>query len=271
VAERALFDVPWLGGRTARQWRSAIGELDAAFPWETLQPERWSDADRLHVQLTWTEAAFNEWCTAAAMAQLVQAMVQAGAPLDLVGVASTFIPEELLHVELCARIAMTAGGGAPVLYDPDDLALDLDPGLSPLQRASDLVIRVCCVGEAFSLPMLAGTMRATPHPLMKAVLTRIVRDEAPHGQLGWDWMAWLGPALDDVERTRLAAVATDALLHVRDRFPAVRPARSAADEAHHLELGSLGPVAWRTQAEQALDEVVRRLGEHGVAVVLDAA
>ena len=41
-----------------------------------------------------------------------------------------------------------------------------------LQVATELVVRVCCVGEAFSLPMLAGSRSAASHPVTRAVLDR---------------------------------------------------------------------------------------------------
>jgi hypothetical protein len=50
--------------------------------------------------------------------QLVEAMGVANAPLELWTIACSFAPEDLLHVELCSRIAMEFGGGAPIVYDP---------------------------------------------------------------------------------------------------------------------------------------------------------
>src|SRR5690606_14906120 len=120
------------------------------------------------------------FCTATAMGQLVAVMGRASVPIDLWGIASSFALEELLHVELCSRVAMRLGGGAPIVYDPDDLVLEFEDELTPLQQANELIVRLCCVGEVFSLPMLAGSMRAASNPLTKAVLEQIVRDESMH-------------------------------------------------------------------------------------------
>src|SRR5262249_17464725 len=138
-------------------------------------------------------------------------MLAAKAPIDLVGMASDFIADEILHVELTSRIAMELDGGAPIEVDFETLGPAPPSHATPLQRASDLAIRLCCVSEAFSLPMLAGVMRSAAHPLTHAVLEVIVRDEAPHGRLGWLYLDWVAERMDDAERKRLAAAALETL------------------------------------------------------------
>lgn len=73
------------------------------------------------------------------------------------------------------------------------------------------MVRLCCVGEAFSIHMLAGCLASAAHPLTRAVLERIVQDEAPHGRLGWLYLDWIVDDLDDAERKRLARVALEAI------------------------------------------------------------
>ena len=58
--------------------------------------------------------------------------------------------------------------------------------LASTGRLAELVVRVCCVGEAFSLPMLAGAKLRAACPLTRAVLETIVEDEAAHGRLPVD-------------------------------------------------------------------------------------
>src|SRR4051794_8195753 len=72
------------------------------------------------------------------------------------------------------------GGGAPIPFSPDGLGVKLDPALDPRQRANELVLRLCCVGEAFSFPMLAAGLEGVRHALVREVLERVVRDEALH-------------------------------------------------------------------------------------------
>src|SRR5690606_13022518 len=125
-------------------------------------------------RVSWTEAAYNEYCTAAAFSELLGALLAAKAPVDLVGMASDFVADEILHVELTSRVAMELGGGAPYEIDFEDLHRRPAAELTPLQRANELVVHVCCVGEAFSLPMLASAFGSATHPLTRAVLERIV-------------------------------------------------------------------------------------------------
>jgi hypothetical protein len=205
-----LFELDWMGGAAAahvRRRRPGIDDL----PWGTLDAAAYPEALVDRARLSWTEGAFSEYCTAAAFAELVRALLAVAAPIDLVGMAADFVADELLHVELNARMAAELGGGAPYLVELDKLAPVTDPLLTPLQRASELAVRISCVGEAFSAPLLIATTRAAAHPLTRAVLARIARDEPPHARIGLLYLAWAGDRLDDAERQRLAAVALDEL------------------------------------------------------------
>jgi hypothetical protein len=143
----------------------------------------------------------------------------------------------------------------------------------PRMRAAELAVRYCCVGEAFSVPMLAGTMRAATHPLTRAVLERIVQDEAPHAQLGWLFLEWADGWLDDEQRSALAGVALDALMSY---LPAYRDLRSKRDgeytsEGYRLSdvhaLGWMDSEAYAALArESVLHDVVAPLGRRGIAV-----
>ena len=78
------------------------------------------------------------------------------------------------------------------------------------------MIRIFCVGEAISIPLLRGTMKASKHPLPRAVLGRIVRDEAAHGVFGWVFLDWALPQIhDERDRAHLLATANDAVVHVQ--------------------------------------------------------
>lgn len=261
-----LFELAAVGGRAGRLWQKAAGELDHAFDWASLDPTGWHPELVERGRLGWTENAFNEHCTAAAMGQLLEVMVQANVPVDLVGMASTFVLDEVVHVELCARVAMRLGGGAPIRYDAEDLHHDFEPGLSPLQRANELVVRLCCVGETFSLPMLAGSQRAATHPLTRAVLERIVADEANHGDLGWLYLDWIGEQLDAAERRRLFLAAQDTAAHLVSRYrdPAP-PVPSDALPPHFHDMGWMSPTDYRRRADEAVEAVFTRLQRVGIA------
>ncbi len=54
--------------------------------------------------------------------------------------------------------------------------------------------------EALSIPLLRGTWKAARHPLPRAVLGRIVRDEAAHGTFGFVFLDWTLPRLGADDR-----------------------------------------------------------------------
>jgi hypothetical protein len=199
-------------------------------------------------------------------------MLEAGAPIDLVGMAGEFVADEMLHTELNARMAMQLGGGAPYLIDFASLSPRPAPGPA-LQRAAELAVRISCVAEAFSVPMLVGTMRAATHPLTHAVLERIARDEAPHARVGWLFLEWAGARLDDVDRSRLADVA---LAGLRDQSPYWTLARSKAAGGmtsegflvrHVNELGWMEAEAYGREARRAVRaEIVEPLARHGIVL-----
>jgi hypothetical protein len=122
-------------------------------------------------------------------------------------VASRFPLDEMVHVELCSRMAMECGGGTEIRYDPDSVVLDAEPGLSPLLRACELATRFFCVGEAISIPLLRATWHAARHPLPRAVLARIVKDEAAHGVFGFTVLDWADDRLTESDRRHLGAMA----------------------------------------------------------------
>lgn len=258
-----LFEVDIAGGRVSRAYAKAlrplVASVDDDFPWNALDPTNYEPELVKLARLGWTENAFNEFCTATAMGQLVETMGRAQVPLDLWGVASTFPLEELLHVQLCSRVAMTLGGGMPIVYEPEDMLLEFAPGLTPLQQANELVVRLCCVGEVFSLPMLAGSMKAATNPLTRAVLQQIVRDESAHGTLGWMYLDWVGPQLDNAERARLSVAAADTaagLQRVWERLR-VRPAGKKRPSRSATTCTEIGPRG--QYRERSLRDVEARI------------
>jgi hypothetical protein len=113
----------------------------------------------------------------------------------------------MVHVELCSRMAMECGGGTEIRYDPDAVILEAEPGLSPLLRACELAVRFFGVGEAISIPLLRATWHASQHPLPRAVLGRIVKDEAAHGVFGFTVLDWASDRLTAADRAHLGKMA----------------------------------------------------------------
>lgn len=269
------FDLEWLGGVTERHFRKVRPGVDE-MPWGTLDASRYPALLVDRARISWTEAAYNEYCTAAAFAALLEALLQAKAPVDLVGMASDFVADEVLHVELTSRIAMELGGGAPYEVDFERLRRTPDSSLTPLQRASELVVHVCCVGEAFSLPMLASAYSSATHPLTRAVLERIVADEAPHGRLGWAYLEWASDRLDAAERARLAGVALETIADLSPLWQRLssRVTDGVTTEGflleHVRELGWTESSAYGARARRAVaEDVARPLARFGIDLPSD--
>jgi hypothetical protein len=245
-----LFELELLGGRIERRYRRARPEVEA-LPWGTLDRQAYSEPLLRVARRAWTAAAFQEYRTAFACAATLRALIEVRAPLDLQAVASRFPLDEMVHVELCARMAMALGGGSEIRYPPDDLVLDPDPDLPPLLRAADLIVRCFCVGEALSIPLLRGTWRAARHPLARAILGRIVRDEAAHGTFGFTFLDWAAPELSLEDRAHLARAADRAIDGVVDTWESLR-LRGSFEEAEANPLGWMQSAAYLRLAERSL-------------------
>jgi len=264
------FDLEWLGGVAERHFRKVRPGVEE-MPWGTLDPSRYPAELVDRARISWTEAAYNEYCTASAFADLLGAMLAAKAPVDLVGMASDFVADEMLHVELTSRIAMELGGGAPYVIDFDNLHRRPSAELPPLERANELVVHVCCVGEAFSLPMLASAFGSATHPLTRAVLERIVKDEAPHGRLGWLYLEWAADKMHDAERERLADVAVETVAQLAPLWQRLqsRVEDGVTSEGYLLEhvreLGWTESSLYKERARRAIEEdVIAPLARFGI-------
>lgn len=259
------FELELFGGTIEKRYRQMRPEVEA-MPWDSLDPTRYSEKDLLVARKAWTGAAFQEHRTGAACAATLRALIECRAPLDLVAMASRFPLDEMVHVELCARMAMLLGGGTEILHDPSRLAMDADPKGPPIVRAGDLVVRFFCVGETISIPLLRGTWKAAKHPLAKAILGRIVKDEAAHGTFGWSFLDWAAPQLDDESRQYLATRADLAIRAIEQQWRALkkRP-RAESDEAHPLGWMETGAYL-RLAAKSMKTLVIDRFHARGIPV-----
>lgn len=256
-------ELDWLGGPAEARFRKRRPGIDD-LPWGTLAASGMSEEDAAAARVSWTDGAFSEYASAAAFAALTTALLEAGAPIDLVAMAGDFVVDEMVHVELNARICGELGGAAPYLVDLEKVSPLIDAALPAIERAAELAIQISCVGEALSVPVLAGSMRAAKHPLVRSVLERIVKDESPHARLGWLVLDWAG---DRIDRTRLAGVVRTRL---QDYSPIWRQ-RSCDAGAEQRAL-----AGWMTEDERraTLIGAVRRdilapLATRGIEVVAD--
>ena len=260
-AGEEVFELSMYGGAVERRYRRLRPEVEQ-LPWHDFDLSRASEQAIRSARSTWTEAAFQEHRTGAACALTLQALIAARAPIDLVAVASRFALDEMVHVELCARLAQMLGGGAPLSYDPKQIVVAPDPALSPVLQASELVVRNFCVGEALSIPMLRGSWHAARQPLVKAVLARIVKDEAAHGAFGWLYLDWAEHLHDGADRLHLARQAARTVDAVVERW---RHIRVLDDDGDEQRLGWMESRSYLALARRSLERVVLRpLAERGM-------
>src|SRR5580704_6816818 len=136
-----------MGGAPEHHFRAARPGTDD-LPWGTLDPTRYAPAAVEFARGSWTEVAMNEYRAVASFSEVLRALVDVKAPLDLLGMTSDFLADECSHVELASRMAMELGGAAPRTIDFDRFTTK-GRGTTALQRANDLVLRVGCIAEAF--------------------------------------------------------------------------------------------------------------------------
>jgi len=257
-AEGELFELELLGQGTERRYRRMRPEVEA-MPWGTLDASKIPSDARIAARRAWTAAAFQEHRTGLAVSAALRALFECRAPVDLIAMAARFPLDELVHVELCARMAMELGGGTEIRHDPNALIVDPDHRLPPLLRAGDMIVRFFCVGEALSIPLLRGTWHAARHPLPRAILGRIVRDEAMHGTFGFTFLDWALPGLDDKERQHLGRAADRTIRAIQKQWDAVRSNRNHAyDETAGDALGWMQSDMYLARAAEAMESRVRR-------------
>jgi hypothetical protein len=273
MAER-LFELSWQGGATEHFFRRARPEADA-IPWGTLEPSRYAPELLAAVRRSWTEVSVNEYRAAASFAEVVRCMVEAMAPLDMLGMASDFIADEVLHCELAARVAMELGGAAPVQVDMANFAFRPDPALPAELRLHDVMVRVCCIGEAFAAGMGMPTLKLTQHPLIRAVNETIMRDEGRHQRLGALYLEWAADDWDDATRAHLSR-ATLASLTDLSAFWKGEPGdvangvTSRGFRVEHLhELGWLESARAMPLAREVAERLLEPLAAHGVGLSQD--
>jgi hypothetical protein len=225
----------------------------------------------------WTGVAISEYAAVAAFSEVVGALVAARAPLDLIGMTSDFVADEVYHVELASRLLMRMGGAAPKPFEPERLVLATAPGLTPFQRSNELAVRIGCVAEVFASETAVPMMRETTHPLVRAVYQTILRDEARHRRFGSLYFEWAGPRLDPPERARLGAAAVAAIAAYAPIWRSVakvaeRPQEWQPSEIH--ELGWIEPSRYVPLARSAVTEHIvpelRALGLELPQAELDA-
>jgi hypothetical protein len=257
-----LFELELFGEGIEKRYRRMRPEVEA-MPWGSLDTSGYPADVVLAARRAWTGAAFQEHRTGAACAATLRALIEARAPVDLIAMACRFPLDEMVHVELCARLSMELGGGSEIRYDPRDLIYEPSRELSPLLIATELVVHNFCVGEALSIPLLRGSSKAAEHALPRAVLSRIVRDEALHGSFGWSYLDWASDQLSTDDRKHLSELAARSIYGVLRNWEGLK--RDLATSAGRPKAHSLGwmqtrdylTLAARSLKRNVLDPLAR--------------
>jgi len=260
-----LFELELLGGATEQRFRKMRPEVEA-MPWGTLDLSNASEEACIAARSVWTGAAYQEHRTALACAMTLRALIEARAPVDLIAVASRFPLDEMVHVELAARMAMEFGGGTEIVHDPKAMVLEPNPHWRPLMQAADCAVRFFCVGEALSIPLLRNTWHIAKHPLPKAVMGPIVKDEAAHGVFGFTFLDWAAERLTESDRGELGQAADLAIRFLYGQWQDVYDNRRK--QLHEGDvLGWMKTDDYLARARKAMQsEVISPLEARGIPI-----
>ena len=88
------FELEWMGGAAAHHFRKARPGADD-HPWGTVDVTKYAPAAVEEARASWTEVAINELRAVASFSEVLRALVDVKAPLDLLGMTSDFLAAEL--------------------------------------------------------------------------------------------------------------------------------------------------------------------------------
>lgn len=263
--DEEVFELELWGGATERRYRQMRTEVER-MPWGTLDLTGMAPEAVAYAQQMWTVAAFQEHRTGAQCAAALRCLFECRAPIDLLAGFSRFPLDEVVHVELAARMTAELGGAIEVRHTVDDVVRDPAEGSPPLLRAAELVVKTFCVGESLSIPLLHASWQAARQPLARGVLGRIVQDEAAHGIAGWTFLDWAAPFLDEDDRRRIGGWADEAIHEILKLWTNIRT-RPKGPATESNGIGWIGDEAYLALAERSLaNKVIRPLRAREIPV-----
>ncbi len=271
---KELFELEWMGEAAEHHFRKARPGVDD-LPWGTLKTDDYDPDVLVAARATWTQSSLTEYRAIAGFSEVLRAMTEAKVPLDIIGMASSFVADEVVHVELASRMAMELGGGTDLQTDLDHLFMRADPKLTAFERANEMVMRVSSIAEAYSGKMGVKSMEGTTHPLTRAVLERINADESLHYRLGGVYFEWAKERMSDEERKRLAGIALTSLRPYAINGPKpVDPMAAGRKKATLAQIRDVGWIEAKNFAADIRDAIYRGivgpLQSYGIEVDLAA-
>jgi hypothetical protein len=212
----------------------------------------------------WQLRTLDEYRSQVAFTELLGELTQIGYAVDVLGTAVRVVRDEARHVELCRRMVTALGGGNVIPGQPNWVRSDTR---LPLQlRVIRTVVGSLCIGETFSVRMLAGVRDNAFDPLARAVMTCLAADESIHSRFGWVLLELLAPHLSAVEREDLVRTLP---FYLAAAEAAMVPATAKVEDAPLLvgpshPFGSLAPRARAEIFYETLErDVLRRFEAMG--------
>jgi hypothetical protein len=204
----------------------------------------------------WTLRAEEEHRSAAIFGALGAAVLVDGFALDLAGLVSGTVADELRHAALCAELAQRFAASTPRVR-MTRVVRRLERRPEPRWRALAILFVEGAIGETISSALFNAGRHATTEPCSRAALAHIARDEARHARRFWEALATL--TLDDGDRARLQEEVRQAFAHLEQGIlPSLR--RLEAGEPFDAALAQLGVLAPERRVDafyHALEVAVR--------------
>jgi hypothetical protein len=162
----------------------------AAIDWSRSRAHTLEPALRAGIGELWIAIMEAEHRSAAIFATFVLDLIGAGAPREIVSVASRAVLDEVRHADLCARLASIYTGRvvepAPGLpHVPDE------PSFTLFQQSVRQALFLSVASETYSAVTLATTRDRARDPVVKTVAGAILADEVHHARLGWSYLRYL--------------------------------------------------------------------------------
>lgn len=182
----------------------------------------------------WRARIAAEYTSAAVSNNLVQWLIQAGAPPDLLDAGLAIVGDELVHARLSHEVYVAAGGDRPPAIEPETLVLARACD-HLLDDVLDVAVRVFCLGETVAVPLFVHLRARCTVETARVALDRIVVDEVRHRDFGWDLLDWLqlgpdGARLGARAQSRLPAYMAGLAASYGEGNPIVRADAGAMSE-----------------------------------------
>lgn len=144
----------------------------------------------------WPMKATQELRSAAIFAELQRLAILCELPLELASVLSDAARDELLHAELCFRVAEVLGA-SPNRVEVEPVEARFSAFADRRQRLLALLLIEVAIGETVSCSLFRAAACASEEPLTRLALSVILRDEARHSRIGWQALETLRSGWSD--------------------------------------------------------------------------